>query len=226
VNKILLFFFLSLFCVVKANAQFLIGVQGGSNFAKMDFTNNEDYIFTEVNYNQGLIGGIVVQYLNEKHAGIQAEFNLTQRGWSENDTIGANNLKINNSRSYIELPILTHINIGGGNLRGLFNLGPYFGYAISAKKTVKDLNTGSEESTDYVFDKDIDNRLDFGLAVGAGMEYRFNFGKLSAEARYTFGLGDFNKDKSQESELSQSRVIAVLIRFSIPLTKPEKDQKL
>lgn len=217
---------MSLFIADASFAQFLIGIQGGSNLAKMDFTDNPGYTFTKVNYNQGIIGGIVVQYLNEKHVGIQAELNYTQKGWSENDTSGNKNSKLDSSINYLELPILTHVNIGGGNLRGLFNLGPYIAYAVSGKNSEKDLNTGNEESTDYTFDSNTDNRLDFGLVIGAGMEYRFSFGKFSAEARYSFGFGDFNKIKGRESELSQSRVISVLIRFTVPLVKQEKDQKL
>ena len=186
----------------------------------MDFANNEDYKYTEVNYTQGFIGGVVVQFLNEKHAGVQAEFNYTQRGWAENDTTGENNLKYNNQINYIEMPIMTHVNIGGGKFRGLFNIGPYIAYAVSAKKLVKDLNSGSEESTDYTFNSDTDNRLDYGLSTGGGFEYRFSFGKFAAEARYSFGLGDINKVKGLQSELSQFRVVSVLVRFTMPLTKP------
>lgn len=205
---------------VEAKAQFSIGIQGGSNLSKMDFTNNPEYRFTEVNYTQGFIGGFVVQYLNDKHAGVRVEFNYTQRGWNENDTTADNNLKFKNQINYIEMPILTHVNIGGGKLRGLFHIGPYIAYAVSAKKSVKDLNSGSEESSDYTFNSDTDNRLDFGLMTGGGMEYRFPFGKFAAEARYTIGLGDINKIKIQKSELSQFRVISVLLRFTIPLIKP------
>ncbi|MCK5280151.1 MAG: PorT family protein [Cyclobacteriaceae bacterium] len=224
--KKLLLFLLFLFFLNDASAQFSIGVQGGSNLSKMDFTNNPEYRFTEVNYTQGFIGGIVIQYLNEKHAGVQAEFNYTQRGWNENDTTAGNNLKFKNQVNYIEMPILTHVNIGGGKLRGLFNIGPYIAYALSAKKSVEDLNSGSEESADYTFNSDTDNRLDFGLLVGGGFEYRFSFGKFAAEARYTIGLGDINKIKIQQSELSQFRVVSVLVRFTIPLIKPKKDPKL
>ena len=226
VGKRLLLFLLVLFFLNDANAQFSIGIQGGSNFSKMDFTNNPEYRFTEVNYSQGFIGGIVVQYLNEKHAGVRAEFNYTQRGWNENDTTADNNLKLINQVNYIEMPILTHVNIGGGKLRGLFHIGPYVAYAVSAKKSVKDLNSGSEESSDYTFNSDTDNRLDFGLMTGGGIEYRFPFGKFAAEARYTIGLGDINKVKIQQSELSQFRVISVLVRLTIPLIKPKKDPKL
>ncbi len=218
--KKLFIFLLFLFILDKVNAQFHIGIQGGSNLSTMDFTNNLEYKFTEVNYTQGFIGGLVVQFINEKHTGVQAEINYSQKGWSENDTIGSNNLKYINKVSYIEMPIMTHINMGGGNFRGLFNIGPYIAYAISAKKSVKDLNTGSEESLDYTFNSDTDNRLDYGLMAGGGFEYRFPFGKLAAEARYTIGLGNINKVKAQESEVSQFRVISVLVRYTVPLNKP------
>lgn len=219
-DKKLFLFLLCLFLLQEVSAQFSVGVQGGNNLSKMDFANNVDYRYTEVNYTQGFIGGVVVQFLNEKHAGIQAEFNCTQRGWAENDTTGENNLKYKNRINYIEMPIMTHVNIGGGKFRGIFNIGPYIAYAVSANKTVKDLTSGSEESADYTFNSDTDNRLDYGLSTGGGFEYRFSFGKIAAEARYSFGLGDINKVKGLQSELSQFRVISVLVRFTVPLTKP------
>jgi hypothetical protein len=70
--------------------QISVGFQGGNNLSKMDFTNNQDYRFTEIDNQQGFIGGLVVQFLGEKHAGVQAEINYSQRGWIENDTTGAN----------------------------------------------------------------------------------------------------------------------------------------
>lgn len=213
---------LSIFCLIttftiSASGQFSIGVQGGNNLSQMDFSNNPEYKFTEVNYSQGFIGGVVVQFLGDKHAGVQFEFNYSQRGWIERDTVGVNDLKIGNKMDYLELPILTHINIGGGKFRGLFNLGPYLGYALNRSITVADENTGNSTVTEYTFNKDIDNRIDFGLLVGGGFEYRMNKSKISAEARYTIGLGDTNKDKVVQSEVSQFRIIAVLLRYTYQL---------
>ena len=187
----------------------------------MDFTNNADYKFTEINYSQGFIGGVVVQFLGEKHAGVQFELNYSQRGWVETDTIGDNNIRYKNKMDYLELPILTHVNIGGGNFRGLFNLGPYLAYALNRSTTITDKNTGQSETNDYTFNKDLDNRLDFGLLLGAGFEYRLKKSKISVEARYTIGLGDINKDKVVKSELSQFRVLAILVRYTIPLGKDD-----
>ena len=204
---------------METNAQFSIGLQGGSNLSEMDFTNNPKYKFTEVKYSQGFIGGLLVQFLNEKHAGVQAELNYTQRGWIEKDTIAGNNLKFKNQVNYLELPILTHVNVGGGNFRMIFDIGPYIAYALSANETITDLNNGSEEHNDITFNKDEHNRFDYGLLAGGGFEYRMPFGKLATEVRYTIGLGNLSKIKFQESEVSQFRVLAILVRYTIPLNK-------
>ena len=205
--------------------QFSVGIQGGNNLSKMDFTNNQEYRFTEIDYQQGFIGGLVFQFLGEKHAGVQAEINYSQRGWIENDTTGVEYFRYKNKMDYVEMPILTHVNIGGGKLRGLFNIGPYLGYGINRKIITENVDTGTNETEDYVFDSNKDNQFDFGLMVGAGMEYRFNFGKFAAEARYTVGLGDVNKEKFYQSEVSQFRIISVLLRYTMPLTKEKANPK-
>ena len=224
IKKLLFVALLAICC--NSFAQLSIGLQGGSNLSQMDFTNNAEYRFTEINYTQGFIGGVVVQFLGEKHAGVQMELNYSQRGWVENDTIGINDLKIQNKMDYIEIPLLTHVNIGGGKFRGLFNLGPYLGYALNRKITVTDQDTGASESTDYTFNSDVDNRFDFGLLIGAGFEYRFKKSKIAAEARYTIGLGDIDKQKTIQSEVSQFRILAILLRYTIPMTQPSDPEQL
>ena len=99
----------------------------------------------------------------------------------------------------------------------MFNLGPYLGYALNRKITTEDLNTSNKETEDYTFDGDRDNRIDFGLLVGGGFEYHIGKGKLAAEARYTIGLGDINKVKVQKSEVSQFRIIAIMLRYTMAL---------
>lgn len=220
-GKLLSLFLVFTLSSVPIFGQVSVGLHAGSNLSQMDFTNNPEYKFTEIKYAQGFIGGVVVQFIGEKHAGVQFELNYSQRGWIEMDTTGSNNLKIKNKMDYLELPILTHINMGGGNFRGVFNLGPYLAYGLNRSTTETDENTGASEETDYTFNSDLDNRLDFGLLVGAGFEYRLKKSKITAEARYTIGLGDINKDKTVESELSQFRIIAVLVRYTFQMGKKD-----
>ena len=98
-RNLFIFFSLLIFSS-QALGQFYVGLQGGSNLSQMDFTNNQEYKFREVNYTQGFIGGIVAQYLGDKHAGVQFELNYSQRGWVEMDTVGSNNLKIKNQMKH------------------------------------------------------------------------------------------------------------------------------
>jgi hypothetical protein len=132
-KRVLLIFSLIYCTSYFVQAQFSIGLQGGSNLSKMDFTNNQEYRYTEIDNHQGFIGGIVLQFLGEKHAGVQAEFNYSQRGWVENDTTGIEYLKHKNKMDYLEMPIISHINIGGGKLRGVFNIGPLSGLCHKQK---------------------------------------------------------------------------------------------
>lgn len=206
---------------IGAHAQFSVGIQGGSNFSSMDFTNNTAYRFTEVNSSQGLIGGLVAQFEGGKHTGLQLEVNYTQRGWIEKDTVGINDLKYRTRMDYIEVPFLTHINIGGGKLRGIFHIGPYIAYALNKSTEVTDQNTGSTESSEHTFNKEEDNRLDYGLLAGGGIEYRLSYGVITAEVRYTIGLGDINKVKTYQSEVSQFRVLGILLRYTLPIGRSD-----
>ncbi|NJN27940.1 MAG: PorT family protein [Cyclobacteriaceae bacterium] len=212
--------FIALFAV-DGVAQVTVGLHGGANFSRMDFTNNPEYKFTEIKAQSGFLGGVVVQFIPEKHAGLQAEFNYSQKGWIEMDTTMGKELQYKNKLDYVELPILTHINIGAGNFRGLLNLGPYLGYALNSSTKLTNLQTGTSQTTKHDFDNDKDNRIDFGLLLGFGFEYRLALGKLAIEARYSIGLGDLNKDKASQSEVSQFRVLGVLLRYSIPLQARE-----
>ena len=199
--------------------QISIGLQGGATLSKMDFTNNLNYKYTPIGHVQGFTGGFVFQFLGDKHAGVQIETNFTQRGWIISDTTAGNDIDTLNAMNYFEMPMLSHINIGKGKFRGLFNLGPYIGYALSRQVTIKNGDTGQEQSWKYTFDSDKDGRVDFGLVLGVGFEYRFSFGKIAAEARYIFGFGDIDKQKVSQSEVSQFRVANILLRFTVPLKK-------
>ena len=212
------------FATVPSLGQLSIGLHGGSNFSKMDFTNNQELRFAKIDNKQGFIGGVVFNFLGDKHAGVQAEINYSQKGWILNDTTSGNDIDNINQIDYIDVPILTHVNVGGGKFRGIFHIGPYIGYALSRKVKIKDNNTGAEESFDYQFSKSKDNQFDFGLIAGGGIEYKLPVGKIALEARYTFGFGDIDKEKVLQSEVSQFRILTGLLRYTVQVTHRNKEQ--
>jgi hypothetical protein len=209
-----LFVILILLCYQGVNAQLQVGLQGGSTLSKVSFRYLEDYRLQAINYTQGFAGGIVIKYDNTGHAGLQLEFNLTQKGWSEaqgnsnNDTT-----KYKRTIQYLEMPFLSSFNIGGGKLRAIINIGPYGAYALSSKETLTYIDSGLKESGDYEFDEDLDNRIDFGLIAGAGVEYRFPKSTLMAEARMNMGIANILKIRTLEAETSHNQSLYVLIRY-------------
>jgi hypothetical protein len=87
--------------------------------------------------------------------------------------------------TYIEVPLLLKWQTGGTG-PAVF-AGPSMAFRMNAKSVDKLGDTIDE--TDL---KEITNGTDFGVVMGAGI----NFGKFGLEARYTASLKSFNKDET------------------------------
>ncbi len=224
----LLFLVAILLFTRKTAAQVSLGFRGGGNYSTMDFTNNPEFKYQKPLYRAGFQGGIFILYTNDPHVGLLGELNYNQKGWSQaTETI--TNIKYERQINYLELAVLTHIFIGKKRFRFLINIGPYVAYALNSEEWIKDISTGQVISKPYVFTDSVDNRLDYGLLVGAGFEYVFSFGTIHLEGRYSFGLGNVYQVKTRESELSQNRVISITIGYAYNFrgkkdkTKSKKD---
>ena len=208
----------------QANAQLSLGFRGGANATTMDFTNNPEFRLQKPLRRLGFQGGLFLQYSNSPHVGLQGEFNFTQKGWAE-ATNTTTNTQYQRLINYFEFVTLTHIFIGKGKFRFIINIGPYAAYALNATEWTKDMSSGIEVSNPYVFNDGDDNRLDYGLLAGAGVEYVFSFGTIHLEGRYSMGLGNISNIKTTASELSQNRVISITIGYAYNFRKKEKKTK-
>jgi hypothetical protein len=89
--------------------------------------------------------------------------------------------------NYIEVPLLLAINITDN-----FNIhaGPYVAYLLSGK------TTNESNVTLFDFEENLDvndyNRIDAGLAAGAGLDFR----SVSFGARYNYGLTTVGKERT------------------------------
>lgn len=168
----------------------------------------------------GFIAGITARYSEEKLFGLMAELNISQRGWSED----FEETPLNYSRrlTYIDLPIMTHINFGGRKFRGFVNLGPSVGYMISDKITANfDYENPASVEGFPIQDRHVNqmsmkvkNKFDYGIVGGAGAEFRIK-GKhfLMLEGRYYFGLGNIFPS-AKKDEFSASRGTSIQITLS------------
>ena len=190
-------------------SQFTFGVGGGPVFSSVDF----DPTIPQSS-NQGISAGVAVKFISERHLGVLAELNYTQRGWTEDFSELPKNPDHSYSRTlnYIELPLMTHIYFGN-KVKFILNLGPQVSYMFSDKGTMNDALSGyvdekQKEEPDaplFLQYQDLDSKFDYGLLGGAGIAFDTAAGSFNLEGRYYFGLGDtFDNSRSRAGNFSRS----------------------
>ncbi|OKY87047.1 MAG: hypothetical protein BHV69_00910 [Bacteroidales bacterium 52_46] len=166
---------------------------------------------------QGMTAGLSFRYAEERHVGLIAEFNISQRGWKE-DFEGAP-FSYSRHLTYMEIPVLTHIFFGSPKFKGFFNLGPVVSYMIG-DNIKSDFDYAhpdqvpgfplTNRSTEQMA-MEIKNKFDYGITAGAGCEFvvkrRHAF---TLEARYYFGLGNIYPS-SKKDTFSASRGTSIMV---------------
>ena len=96
------------------------------------------------------------------------------------------------------------------------NLGPEIRYMVADDATAPFSNGAGIQQT-----KAIENRFDYGITGGLGVEYRTKkAGAFQIEARYHFGLGNvFNSSKKDEFSTSNNQAISVSLVYLFNVLK-------
>lgn len=204
-------------------SDFSIGVGGGITLNKVDFVPR-----ILQTYKKGFWGGISFRYISENHLGLQAEINLSNRGWKEDWTQTDSTYLFSRSLNYLEIPVLTHIYFGK-NSRFFVNIGPQFSYFLGDQKNMNaPLSTYIKKQKQAFPDNpniaaqynEVQKKLEYGLAGGMGMEFRSGIGYFDLEGRYYFGLSDiFNNRKADAFSRSAHRMIEAKVTYFFPIFK-------
>lgn len=213
---------LAAFMALTATAQthhegtIAVGGKAGATFSRVNFNPT-----VQQTMSPGMTAGVMFRYIEEKNFGLIAELNLTQRGWKE--AFDDADYNYSHRFTYLELPVMTHIYFGNQRVKGFFNLGPelnvMLGDGISS-------NFAYQEAADmdyFVHDTrhieqltmNIDNRLDYGICAGAGLELNLNRKhSLLLEGRFYYGLTDiFPNHKTDIFAGSNSMTVSVTLGY-------------
>ena len=193
-----------------------VGGKAGASFSKVNFNPS-----VQQTMEPGVTAGVAFRYIEEKNFGLIAELNMTQRGWKE--TYDDIDYKYSRKFTYLELPIMTHIYFGNQRVKGFFNLGPelnvMLGNSIKSNFAYQDA-----ANLDYFLEDsrhieqlamEINNKLDYGICVGAGMEVGLNAKhSLLLEGRFYYGLTDvFPNHKTDIFSGSNSMSVTVTLGY-------------
>ena len=190
-----------------------VGGHGGATLSEMSFSPSIKQSFVP-----GFTFGGAFRFAEERHVGLQAELNISQRGWQEKFDEGYD-FSYARRLTYVEIPVMTHIFFGSRTFKCIVNLGPEFGYMIadniSSNFDYKNPASVpgfplSNRSTDQM-GMDVKNRFDYGITAGLGFElYLARRHSVFLEARYYFGLGNIYPS-GRKDEFSASRGTSILV---------------
>ena len=201
-----------------------LGVNVGMNMNKADFSPQ-----IKQNSHNGMSFGVVARYMSEKYfnmmCGIQAELNYTQRGWKENIEDGSGDT-YSRTMNYVEIPLLAHLAFGKDALdKGMkffVNAGPQIGFFLSEKEKMSDDWNPTYRPNGIVqqYGKMVENKFDYGILGGLGVELSTKYGHFILEGRYYYGLADFwGSTKKDEFGRSGHTYMGVRLAYLFDMIK-------
>lgn len=211
----------------RANAQvgeqrhnFALGLNGGINLNSVSFSPT-----VRQSNLMGITGGLTARYISERYfkmiCGAQIEVNFSQHGWDEYYQ-DYPDLQYTRKMNYVEIPLLAHLAFGKEK-RGMqffIHAGPQIGFFLSDSYT----QSGPWENYSGIeveqHDKKVDNRFDYGIAAGLGVELKTGAGNFLLEGRYYYALADFySSTKKDYFSRSAHGVITAKLTYLFDLVK-------
>lgn len=192
-------------------AQWRIGITGGATYNNYSLDNHYmsdwhikgawgKFAFKRYEFLVSTLG-VMGQYDFNDWLGIRTDINWSMKNHRQYRTMFKTDYEELNS--YIQLPIMASFSFGGQKLRGFLNTGIYGGYWLSSY----DYGTQMYPMTQIEisgtikneFDQDRDQRFDYGLVGGVGVEWRFHYLQKDwawqvVEARLYYSTSSTQKD--------------------------------
>ena len=188
------------------NKESNLGLKVGGTVSMVAFNPSID-----LGLNFGFTGGLVFKHIEQKGLGIQLELNFMQAGWKEKlDTTNRYSRQLN----YIQIPFMTHVNLGEGRTRLILNLGPYGTILLWEKERISLIE--EQEPSDH-YGRDLDNWFEFGLCAGIGLAHYTSIGVFQLEARYNQSLSNIFDYSESQFISSKNQVVELSLSYLLDL---------
>lgn len=201
---------------------FSIGFNAGATMTNMNF---DPQIKQSYKYNPTF--GVTARYICEKYfttiCGVQAEINYANLGWKELIEDGSGNT-YHRDLSYIQLPLLMQLGWGyeKKGCKFIFEAGPQIGMNIGSSESYGGQWNIENRPNNVVeqYGMDVDNKFDYGITGGIGVELSTNIGHFLLETRYYYGLADvFDNSKKGVFARSANQTISARLTYLFDIVK-------
>lgn len=218
--------------------KFSIGCSGGYVMNSMTFQPT-----VPQNMHTGITLGLTGRYTSEKYfsslCALQVELNIAQLGWRQDISTIDNTPVVNpftntteeyqRDITYIQIPFLARMSWGKEQrgVNAFINLGPQIGFMIkeatkknydipyTAQNFPDNFSNSIGRASQVVAQEDmpVENKFDFGIAAGAGIELHVNkVGRFNLEGRFYYGLGNIYGD-SKRDYFGVSNHITIMVKM-------------
>lgn len=215
--------------VGEPRRDFSIGLTTGYTMNRMDFSP----VIKQRSKNSPMLG-FATRYVCEKYfstvCAVEMEVLYNNLGWQEVIEDGSNN-SYTRDWHFIQMPILMQMGWGRERrgMKFLFEAGPQVGIYLSGEE-----HKGGSGVWDtshrpngvvYQYGKDPDNRVDYGIAGGVGLEFSSAIGHILLQGRYYYGLGDmYDNSKRGKFGRSANQTLMVKLTYLFDLVRTKNSQ--
>lgn len=196
--------------IITTPYEFSAGISGGTTFSSVTFSPR---------VSQGTLAGstfgLTGRMTMGENVGLQLELNYAQQGWDEvYETMPE--YRYSRRLDYLQMPFYTHVRFGGKKVNGFIHAGPQIGYLLN-ESTNESVGENKPGNVDVRHDMPVENRLEWGISGGAGIELCTGIGCFSLEGRYYYSFGDiYGTQRKDYFSKASSQVISAKITYLIP----------
>lgn len=179
------------------------GIKAGLNLSNMLVKNNDYTDSDDFKMNPGFHIGPTAEFEINKMLSFETGLLLSTKGFKE--SYGGETYKLN--LLYLDIPLAAKATFGIGSTKIYGIFGPYIGVGLSGKSKYEFEGESIEEDIKFGSDEDEDDlkRLDFGLTIGAGVE----FNALQIGLNYGLGLANI----STYADKASNRVLGISLGY-------------
>ena len=177
---------------MTASAQWRIGATAGYGYNEysVDHHYMVDYRYKGLG---GMTAGLAGQYDIKDWLGVRAEVNWAEKGHRLYRSHAMRTVDNKTYNHYLQVPVMASFSVGGQRVRGFLNAGFYGAYWLVSHYRGFDVNAVSDKTylieRDLEFNDDRDQRWDFGMVGGLGVECRMDrhwSAQLEGRCYYSF----------------------------------------
>lgn len=211
-------------------AQVDIGFKGGFHASQVLF---EPGIGLNFFFLTGIETGLAVKVSANPNVALQAEVNFSQKGWTEdfrraNDDLAIINLERTQTYryNYIQVPILSHIYVGGKRIKVFMNLGPHFALLMGVDSS-RSADAQEADIATFTYDSSTAVNFEYGVTAGAGLNVKIGNGIFQLEGRLTQGLNNvINRESLGAPTASLNQLVGVSLTYFFRFKdKPKAEEK-